>query len=52
MLGSMPDQEEPARRKELTAGCMLDPGDVVWVSAAKNINIDRLQDLIRSWLAP
>ena len=44
--------KKPSRKKELAAGCMLDPGDVVWVSAAKNINIDRLQDLIRSWLAP
>ena len=44
--------KKPARRKELAAGCMLDPGDIVWVSAAKNINIDRLQDLIRSWLSP
>ena len=44
--------KKPARKKELAAGCMLDPGDVVWVSAAKNINIDRLQDLIRSWLSP
>jgi len=43
---------KPARKKELAAGCMLDPGDVVWVSAAKGANIDRLQDLIRSWLAP
>lgn len=40
------------RRKELAEGCMLEAGDVLWVSAAKGINIDRLQDLIRSWLAP
>ncbi len=44
--------KKPARKKELAAGCMLDPGDVLWVSAAKNINIDKLQDLIRSWLSP
>lgn len=44
--------KKPARKKDLAAGCMLDPGDVLWVSAAKNINIDRLQDLIRSWLSP
>ena len=43
---------KPARKKELAEGCMLEPGDVLWVSAAKNINIDRLQDLIRSWLSP
>ncbi len=43
---------KPKRKKELAAGCMLDPGDVVWVSASKGVNIDKLQDLIRSWLAP
>ncbi|MEO7397651.1 MAG: ribosome biogenesis GTP-binding protein YihA/YsxC [Ilumatobacteraceae bacterium] len=44
--------KKPSRKKELAAGCLLDPGDIVWVSASKNINIDRLQDLIRSWLSP
>ncbi len=43
---------KPSRKKDLAAGCMLDPGDIVWVSASKGINIDRLQDLIRSWLSP
>jgi len=44
--------KKPSRKRDLAAGCMLDPGDIVWVSASKGINIDRLQDLIRSWLAP
>jgi GTP-binding protein len=48
------DKVRPARRdkrkRELAAKCMLDPGDVVWVSAAKNTNIDRLRDLARLWL--
>lgn len=44
--------KKPSRKKDLAAGCMLDPGDIVWVSASKGINIDKLQDLIRSWLAP
>ncbi|MGK2946993.1 MAG: ribosome biogenesis GTP-binding protein YihA/YsxC [Acidimicrobiales bacterium] len=39
------------RKKELAAGCDLDPGDVVWVSAAKNVGIDRLRDLVRLWLS-
>lgn len=34
------------RRKQLAAGCHLEPGDVVWVSAAKNINLDQLRDLV------
>ena len=39
------------RKKELAAGCGLEPKDVVWVSAAKNVGIDRLADLMRAWLA-
>jgi GTP-binding protein len=38
------------RRKELAAGCGLEPGDVVWVSAAKGTGIDRLRTLVRGWL--
>jgi GTP-binding protein len=38
------------RKKELAAGCGLDPGDVVWVSAAKGVGIDRLRGLVRLWL--
>lgn len=40
------------RRRDLAAGLGLEPGDVLWVSAAKNVNVDRLQTLVRSWLAP
>ena len=43
--------KKPARKRELAEGCGLEPGDVVWVSAEKNVNIDRLQDLVRIWLA-
>ena len=38
------------RKKELAAGCDLLPQDVVWVSAEKNVGIDRLRDLVRLWL--
>jgi GTP-binding protein len=38
------------RKKQLAAGCDLDPGDVVWVSAHRNVGIDRLRDLVRLWL--
>ena len=44
--------KKPRRRKDLAEGCMLEPGDIVWVSASKGIGIDRLQDLIWSCLAP
>jgi GTP-binding protein len=38
------------RKRELAAGCDLEPSDVVWVSAAKNVGLDRLRDLVRLWL--
>jgi GTP-binding protein len=44
--------KKPRRRIELSEGCKLEPGDIVWVSASKGYGIDRLQDLIWSWLAP
>jgi GTP-binding protein len=40
------------RKRELAAGCELDPSEVVWVSAAKGVGIDRLRGLILEWLAP
>ncbi|MCU1483760.1 MAG: engB [Actinomycetia bacterium] len=40
------------RKKELAAGCQLDPSDVFWTSAAKHVGIDRLRDALRIWLTP
>ncbi len=39
------------RKKDVAAGCGLDKNEVIWVSAAKNVGIDRLADQIRTWLA-
>jgi GTP-binding protein len=39
-----------ARRAELAAGCLLGPDDVLWVSAAKQVNIDELRGRIREWV--
>jgi GTP-binding protein len=39
------------RKRQLAAACDLDPGDVVWVSAHRNVGIDRLRDLMRLWLS-
>jgi len=39
------------RKRELAAGCGLEPGDVVWVSAERSVGIDRLRDLVRLWLS-
>lgn len=38
------------RRRDLAAGCDLEPGDVVWVSAAKNHGLDDLRSLVRQHL--
>ncbi|MGZ4691846.1 MAG: ribosome biogenesis GTP-binding protein YihA/YsxC [Acidimicrobiia bacterium] len=39
------------RRRELAASCMLEPSDIVWVSAAKDTGIPRLRELVRLWLS-
>ena len=39
------------RRKELAAGCFLEAGDIVWVSAAKGVNIDQLRMLVTGHLS-
>lgn len=41
-----------ARRKELAAGCQLDPGDVVWVSVTTGDGIETLRSLVRTWVVP
>jgi GTP-binding protein len=38
------------RKKDLAEGCMLEVGDIIWVSSAKGTGIDRLRSLIRDWL--
>jgi GTP-binding protein len=38
------------RKRELAAACKLERTDVVWVSATKNVGVDRLRDLVRLWL--
>jgi GTP-binding protein len=37
------------RRTQLAAGCALDIGDIVWVSATKGDGIDALRSLVRDW---
>ena len=38
------------RRRELATGCGLEPAEVVWVSAERGVNIDRLRAMVRGWL--
>ncbi len=40
------------RRRDLAAGCRLEPGDVVWTSATTGTGIDQLRALVRSHLTP
>ncbi|MFK8025191.1 MAG: ribosome biogenesis GTP-binding protein YihA/YsxC [Ilumatobacter sp.] len=49
-LDKVKSSKRPTRKKELAAGCMLDPGDVVWASATKGDGIDRIRSLVRSHL--
>jgi GTP-binding protein len=39
------------RKRELAERCMLEPADIVWVSAVKDTGIPRLRDLARLWLS-
>lgn len=38
------------RKRDLADGCGLAVGDVLWVSAEKNVNVDRLRTLVRQQL--
>jgi GTP-binding protein len=38
------------RRRDLAEGCGVREKDVVWVSAEKGVNIDRLRGLVHGWL--
>jgi GTP-binding protein len=39
------------RKRDLAEGCGVERGDVLWVSAAKGVGVDRLRDLVRATLA-
>ncbi len=38
------------RKRELAEQCDLEPGDVLWVSAHRNVGLERLRGLMRMWL--
>lgn len=38
------------RRRDLAAGCGLEEGDIIWVSAQTGTGIDRLRGLVLDWL--
>jgi GTP-binding protein len=39
------------RKRELAAGCDLEPGDIVWVSAHSGVGLDRLRQLVALYLS-
>ena len=45
-MDKVKSSKRKTRRRELADGCQLETGDIVWVSAAKNVNIDQLRALI------
>jgi GTP-binding protein len=40
------------RQRDLAAGVDLDPAEVLWVSAERNVGLDRLRGVVREALAP
>ncbi len=38
------------RRRDLAAGCEVDPRSVLWVSAQRGVNIDQLRSMVARWL--
>lgn len=45
-MDKVKSSKRQTRKKELAAGCGLEVGDVVWVSAAKGTGIDDLRSLV------
>jgi GTP-binding protein len=43
--------QRATRKRDLAAGCQLEKGDIVWVSATKNVGIDMLRSLVRTHLS-
>jgi GTP-binding protein len=45
-MDKVKSSKKRTRKRDLAAGCMLDVGDIVWVSAAKGVNIEQLRGLV------
>jgi GTP-binding protein len=50
-MDKVKSSKKRTRKRDLAEGCDLDTGDIVWVSAAKDVNIDVLRGLVRSHLS-
>ncbi len=49
-MDKVKSSKKRTRKRDLAEGCRLETGDIVWVSAAKDVNIDQLRTLVRSHL--
>ena len=45
-MDKVKSSKRATRKKDLAAGCHMEPGDIVWISAAKNVNLDHLRSLV------
>ncbi len=45
-MDKVKSSKRPTRKRQLAEGCLLEPRDIVWVSAAKGVNIDQLRGLV------
>ena len=50
-MDKVKSSKRATRRQDLAAGCLLEKGDIVWVSAAKGDGIDDLRSLVVAHLA-
>jgi GTP-binding protein len=50
-LDKVKSSQRDKRKRELAERCMLDVGDIIWVSVAKDVGIAKLRDLARLWLS-
>jgi GTP-binding protein len=50
-MDKVKSSKRATRRQDLAAGCQLEKGDIVWVSAAKGDGIDDLRSLVVAHLA-
>lgn len=49
-IDKVKSSKRQTRKRELAEGCMLEVGDVIWVSAAKGTGIDALRAAVRAHL--
>ncbi len=50
-MDKVKSSKKRTRKRDLADGCRLEVGDIVWVSAAKGVNIDQLRALVVERLA-